>query len=175
MFTRLGCAPNVLRLFGREIRDLEGFIADQDIVYVGGGNTANMLAVWRRHGLDAVLRDAWANGVVVCGVSAGANCWFEASTTDSFGLGRADPLDDGLGLVPGSFCPHYDAEPARRPAFLDLVTTGVLPPGYACDDGAAVHFAGTEIAAVLSARTGATTYRIDEAGVERAMAMTTLA
>lgn len=173
-FTRLGCTPSVLRLFGREVRDLEAFIGDHDIVYVGGGNTANMLAVWRRHGLEGPLRDAWANGVVVCGVSAGANCWFEASTTDSFGLGRADPLVDGLGLVPGSFCPHYDAEPARRPAFLDLVAAGALPPGHACDDGAAIHFSGTELAAAVATRPGATAYHVDGDGIERALAMTAL-
>lgn len=174
VFTRLGCVPSVLRLFGREVGDLEGFIADQDIVYVGGGNTANLLAVWRRHGLADVLGHAWVNGVVLCGVSAGANCWFEASTTDSFRLGRADPLIEGLGLVPGSFCPHYDAEPARRPAFRDLVTSGALPPGHACDDGAAIHFVGAEIAAALAARPGATAYRVDD-GVEHALPMTALA
>jgi peptidase E len=175
VFTSLGCVPSVLRLFGREVGDLAGFVGDHDIVYVGGGNTANMLAIWRRHGLDVVLQDAWARGVVVCGVSAGANCWFEASTTDSFGLGRADPLADGLGLVAGSFCPHYDAEPARRPAFIDLVTSGALPPGHACDDGAAVHFAGGELASAVAARSGATAYRIDEQGIEHSLSMRTLA
>ena len=90
-----------------------------------GGNTANMLAIWRVHGLDAVLRDAWEAGVVLAGGSAGANCWFEASTTDAFLMGRADPLPDGLGFVRGSFCPHYDSEPARQPAYRRLVADGV--------------------------------------------------
>ncbi len=81
----------------------------QDVVLVGGGNTLNMLAVWRAHGLDEILREAWDAGVVLAGGSAGANCWFEASTTDSYLLGRSDPLADGLGFVTGSFCPHFDS------------------------------------------------------------------
>ncbi len=113
--------------------------AEQDVVYVGGGNTVSLLAVWRAHGVDRALRDAYDGGVVLAGMSAGANCWFEACTTDSFQLGRADPLADGLGFVPGSFTPHYDSEPARRPAVLELVASGALPPGFACDDYAAVH------------------------------------
>ena len=119
-----------------------------DVVLVGGGNTLNMLAIWRAHGLDRILREAWEAGVVLAGGSAGANCWFEATTTDSYLLGRADPLPDGIGLVPGSFCPHFDSEPARRPS-----TGGswarVLPPGIACDDLAAVHILGTEVAEVV--------------------------
>ena len=92
--------PSVLRLFDREVEDLGAFLGEQDVVYVGGGNTAVMLAAWRVHGLDAALRAAWEAGVVMAGVSAGANCWFEASTTDSFLRDHADPLHDGLGSDP---------------------------------------------------------------------------
>lgn len=141
--------PSVLTLFERTVRDLRSFVLSHDVVLVGGGNTLNMLAVWRVHGLDRILREAWEAGVLLAGGSAGANCWFEASTTDSYLLGRADPLPDGLGLVPGSFCPHFDTEPARRPEYRRLVGEGVLPPGIACDDLAAVHLVGTEVAEVV--------------------------
>ncbi len=97
--------PSFLDLFDRTVSDPGSFLAEQDVIYVGGGNTANMLAIWRVHGVDQALREAWEAGVVLCGLSAGANCWFEASTTDSFLLGRADPLADGLGLLPGQLLP----------------------------------------------------------------------
>ena len=93
-------------------------LAEQDVIYVSGGNTANALAVWRLHGVDVALRDAWERGAVLGGVSAGANCWFECCVTDSFGAALG-PLHDGLGLLPGSFCPHYDGEELRRPVYRD--------------------------------------------------------
>ena len=142
--------PSVLTLFDRREQDLRSLVLTQDVVLVGGGNTVNMLAVWRAHGLDEILAEAWDAGVVLAGGSAGANCWFEASTTDSYLLGRSDPLVDGLGLVPGSFCPHFDSEPSRRPSYHRLVGEGALPPGIACDDLAAVHVVDTEVAEVLA-------------------------
>jgi hypothetical protein len=108
------------------------------VIYVGGGNTASLLAVWRAHGLDTILQDALAGGAVLCGVSAGMNCWFEASVTDSFGPALA-PLDDGLGFIVGSACPHYDADEHRRPIYHRLVAAG-FPAGFAADDGVALHF-----------------------------------
>jgi len=153
--------PSHLALFDRTVEDVDGFLAEQDVIVVGGGNTANLLAVWRLHGVDRAVRAAWEAGVVLCGASAGANCWFEASTTDSFLLGRADALADGLGLLPGSFCPHYDSEPARRPEYRRLVASGTLPPGIACDDHAAAHFVGTELETVVSGREGAKGYRVE--------------
>ena len=156
--------PSYLDLFDRTVADLGAFLGEQHVIYVGGGNTANLLAIWRVHGVDGALRAAWEAGVVLCGVSAGANCWFEASTTDSFLLGRADPLPDGLGLVPGSFCPHYDGEPERRPSFRRLVGDGTLPPGLACDDRAAAHVVGTELRAIVSSRRGAGGYRVEREG-----------
>lgn len=151
---------SVLRLFQREVEDLDAFLGEHDVIYVGGGNTANLLDVWRRHGVDRALASAWEAGVVLCGVSAGANCWFEASTTDSFLVGRADPLLDGLGLLPGAFSPHFDSEPARRPRFHELVGTGELPDGLACDDFAAVRFDGTTLVEAVASRPGAGAYRV---------------
>ena len=137
--------------------DLAAFIAEQDVFYVGGGSTANMLAIWRTHGVDELLRDAWRAGAVMSGISAGMICWFEAGLTDSFG--GLEPLHDGLGLLPGSACPHFDGEPERRPRFHDLVRAG-LPGGYAADDGAALHFTGDALTEVVSSRQGAAAYRI---------------
>lgn len=152
--------PTYLDLFDRTVDDVESFLGEQDLIYVGGGNTANMLAIWRVHGVDRALRAAWESGVVMAGMSAGANCWFEASTTDSFLLGRADPLTDGLGFVDGSFCPHFDGEAERRPRFHGLVASGALPGGVACDDFAAVHVVGSEIVEVVASAPGAGAYRV---------------
>jgi peptidase E len=150
-----------LGLIDRSVTDLGAFVADQDLIYVGGGNTAILLAAWRVHGLDAALRRGWESGVVMAGVSAGANCWFEASTTDSFLQGRADALADGLGFVRGSFTPHYDGEEARRPALLAHIAAGALPDGIACDDFAAVHVVDGEVHAAVASRPGAGVYRVE--------------
>ena len=149
--------PTYLDLYARDERELRGFVLSQDIIFVGGGSTANLLAGWRVHGLDAVLREAWTSGVVLAGSSAGANCWYEASTTDSFG--PLAPLMDGVGLLAGSFCPHYADEPGRRPLYHALVAGG-FPPGIACDDLAAVHHVGTELAEVVASDASAGAYRV---------------
>lgn len=149
-----------VRLFDRTIADLRTFLLNQDVIWVGGGNTANMLAVWRVHGVDAILREAWEAGVVLTGGSAGSLCWFEGGTTDSFDLHRLAPLRDGLGFLPGSHCPHYDGEEQRRPLYQRLVADG-FPAGIAIDDDAACHYAGTELVEVVSAREGATAYRVE--------------
>ncbi|MGH3072499.1 MAG: Type 1 glutamine amidotransferase-like domain-containing protein [Gaiellaceae bacterium] len=163
-FTARDCEPSHLTLFGMPA-DPAGHVARQDVIYVGGGNTANMLAIWRVHGIDRALREAWEHGAVVGGMSAGANCWFEDSVTDSFGP-ELRALGGGLGLLAGSFCPHYDGEPERRPAYTRLVREGALPPGYAADDDAAVHFVGTELREVVSQRDGARGYRVTADGEE---------
>jgi peptidase E len=161
-FSARDCEPSHLTLFGMP-EDPAAHIARQDVIYVGGGNTANMLAIWRVHGIDRALREAWERGAVVGGMSAGANCWFEDSVTDSFGPAlRA--LGSGLGLLGGSFCPHYDGEPERRPTYTRLVREGVLPPGFAADDDAAFHFEGTELREVISQREGARGYRVTAEG-----------
>ncbi|MEL7473432.1 MAG: peptidase E [Planctomycetota bacterium] len=136
-------------------------LLSQHVVYVGGGNTANMLAIWRLHGIDVALRRAWESGVVLCGISAGLLCWFECGVTDSFG--RLDGFDDGLGFLVGSACPHYDGEPQRRPSYHRLIERG-FPAGYAVDDGAALVFRGMNLAECVSARVGATGYRVSLEG-----------
>jgi peptidase E len=157
-FTTSRCEPTHLGLFERTRSELRDFVLGQDIVYVGGGNTANMLAVWRVHDLDAILREAWNAGVVLAGVSAGAVCWFEATVTDSFGQSMAK-LRDGLGLLPGSMCPHYDGEPQRRPAFHRMVGQG-LPAGIGVDDGVALHFIGADLKRAVSSRPDGNAYRV---------------
>ena len=132
--------------------ELPDFVREQDIFYVGGGNTANLLALWRLHGLDVALLDAWRAGAVLAGLSAGMICWFTASISDSFG--GMDVLRDGLGLLPWSACPHYDGEARRRPAFHDAIANGI-PDGYAADDGAALHFAAHDLVEAVSSRASA--------------------
>jgi dipeptidase E len=159
-FAARECRPGDLRLFDRSVLDLESFILAQDVIYVGGGNTANLLAVWRTHGIDRVLRRAWEEGVVLCGLSAGMNCWFTQSLTDSFGVSRLVPLYDGLGLLPGSSCPHYDGEAQRRPTFHRLISAGELTDGWAADDGAALVFEGETLSEVVASRPEAAGYRV---------------
>jgi dipeptidase E len=142
--------------------DLRGFALAQDVIFVAGGNTANMLAIWRAHGFDRILREAWEAGVVLTGWSAGMICWFEAGVTDSFGP-ELSGMRDGLGFLPASACPHYDGEERRRPVYRELVTDG-FPAGYAADDGVGLHFVGTELAEVVSVRPGAQAYRVDASG-----------
>jgi dipeptidase E len=149
-----------LTLFGRTVQDIRGFLLSQDVIFVGGGNTANMLAVWRVHGMDLALREAWEAGVVLCGGSAGSLCWFECGTTDSFDVNELAPLNDGLGFLPGSHCPHYDGEEQRQPLYHRLISEG-FPAGYAIDNDAAIHFVGTEVSDVVSSRAGATAYRVE--------------
>jgi peptidase E len=159
-FSGLSCRPSHLQLFNRT-PDLREYLLAQDVVYVGGGNTKSLLGVWREWGLPEVLREVWASGVLLAGISAGALCWFEHGLTDSF-AGELRPLQ-GLGFLAGSCCPHYDGDPARRPTFQRLVRTGEIPPGLAIDDGAAVHFVDGEIHRVVASRRGATAYRVQAA------------
>lgn len=150
-----------LALFHRTITDIRSYLLSQDVIWVGGGNTVNMLAIWRMHGVDQVLREAWEAGVVLAGGSAGSLCWFEGGTTDSFNLYELAPIWDGLGFLPGTHCPHYDGEAQRRPLYHRLVAEG-LPGGIAVDDDAAAHFVGTELAEVVSSRSPATAYRVEQ-------------
>jgi dipeptidase E len=158
------CEPEVVTLFGMPEGAAER-VAAADVVYVNGGNTANALAIWRVHGVDLALREVWERGGVLGGWSAGGNCWFEDSVTDSFGPSLR-PLGDGLGFLTGSFCPHYDGEPERRPTYTRLVGDGVLAAGYAADDDAGFHFVGTELREVVSQREGARGYRVTAEGEE---------
>jgi len=165
-------AATHLTFFERKVRDLKSFAMDHDVIYVGGGSSANMLAVWRLHGLDKVLRAAWKAGVVMAGISAGAICWFEDGLTDSFGMPFRG-LNDGLGFLRGACCPHYDGDKERRPALMRLIKRG-FPPTLALDDGAAAHFVGTRLAEVVSSRPKARAIRVElrnGAAVERALAV----
>lgn len=162
-FSRRDCEPSHVRLFGIPDQPAEA-VAAADVVWVGGGNTANMLAVWRLHGIDRALREAWERGAVLGGVSAGANCWFEACVTDSFSP-ELDGLRDGLGLLAGSFCPHYDGEKRRRPVYASLVAGG-FPEGIACDDSAAAWFEGGKLREIVASRPGARGYRVTADGEE---------
>jgi dipeptidase E len=142
--------------------DVAAHLLAQDLIYVGGGNVVSMLGTWRAHGLDAVLRRAWRRGVILCGPSAGSLCWFAEALTAFHGAPRRVR---GLGLLPFSNCVHYDAEPARRVEYRRFVGDG-MRPGYAADDGAALHFRGEELAAVVSSRPAARAYRVEPVGSE---------
>ena len=158
-FTMLECHPSHLSLFSLPTADLTSFVLDKDVIYVGGGNTKSMLALWREWGIDEILRAAWAAGVVLAGLSAGAICWFEQGVTDSV-PGQLGSLDC-LGYLEGSCCPHYDAETERRPAYHRLLRTGVIEPGYGLDDGAALHFIGETLHRVIISRPEAQAYAVD--------------
>jgi peptidase E len=167
MYARLSrhqARPSHLQLFPMpNVADPEDLLLSQDVIFVGGGSVANMVAVWRVHGLELVLRRAWEQGIVLAGVSAGAICWFEGGTTDSFGP-ELRPFTDGLNVLAGSYCPHYSAEPLRRPAYQALVADGTLPPGIACDDGTAAHFAEYALAEIVADHPGVTGYRVEPDG-----------
>lgn len=159
------CMPTDLTVFDapalprqpERTADLKAFVRAQDVFYVGGGSTANLLSLWRAHGLDRLLAQAWRSGAVLAGVSAGMLCWFQDGLTDSFGGVR--PLRDGLGLLRGAACPHYDGEPLRQAAFRRMIRRdGTF--GYAADDGAGLHFVGTRLREVVSSRPTARAYRV---------------
>jgi peptidase E len=152
--------------------DLREYALGHDLIFVGGGNTANALAIWRVHGFDAILREAYEQGVLLAGSSAGMICWFEAGVTDSFGPQLAG-MRDGLGFLPGSACPHYDDEELRRPTYRRLIDEDGFPSGYAADAGVGLHFVDGELAEIISAREGANGYRV-EPGSECVLSPTTL-
>jgi peptidase E len=156
------CEPSHLTLFNREVKDLRSYLLHQDAIYVGGGNTANMLAIWRVHGVDEILREAYEQGTVMCGTSAGSLCWFVAGVTDSFGRDLA-PLFDGLGFIPASNCPHYDSESLREPQYQKFVMEG-LPAGYAADDGTALHFKNGSFTEAVGSKPGVRAFHVSKAG-----------
>jgi dipeptidase E len=158
------CELAHLKTFPWPPADLRELVLSQDVICVSGGNTANMLAIWRVHGIDSLLREAWENGVVLWGASAGMIAWFEAGVTDSYG-----PELDGmtcLGWLAGSACPHYDGEERRRPRYRELIDGG-LAPGVAADDGVALHYVGTELVEAVTCRPGAAAYRVTKDGEEK--------
>jgi dipeptidase E len=162
------CEASHLSLFRRDQGgqgvedDLASHLLSQDLIYVGGGNVVSMLGVWRAHGLDDILRKAWHEGVVLCGPSAGSLCWFEEALSAFHGPPRRIR---GLGLLPYSNCVHYDAEPARRSEYHGLVSDG-MRPGFAVDDGVALHFKNTRLEQVVSSRPDRCAYHVERVGDE---------
>jgi peptidase E len=163
-FSQLDAEISHLALFPMpNVPDVRGHLLHQDLVYVDGGSAANLLALWRLHGLDEVLREAWDAGVVLSGQSAGALCWHVGGNTDSFGP-QLRPLTDGLGLLPYSCGVHYDSDAQRRPLLQQLVGEGTLPAGYAADETVGLHYVGTEFVQAVSYRRAAGAYRIEPDG-----------
>jgi dipeptidase E len=148
-----------LEFFPWPPEDLRSVVLDSDLVFVGGGNTANMLAIWRVHGVDTLLREAWESGIVLAGSSAGGICWFEQGVTDSFGP-QLGPMDC-LGFLPGSFCPHWDDEELRRLRYHELLRAGLVGAGYAADAGVGLHFVNRELREVVACDEGSKAYQVE--------------
>jgi len=155
-FLKLSCVPTHLSLFNLPTKDLEAFVLDQDVIYVGGGNTRSLLALWKEWKLDGYLRTAWEDGVILTGISAGSICWFAEGVSDFF-PGELNKLQC-LGFLKGSNCPHYDGEAGRRPAYQRLILSGEISEGVAAEDGVALHYVGTKLERVVSSRPHARAY-----------------
>jgi peptidase E len=156
-FGELGARTQHLAFFHRT-SDVRSLVLTQDVIFVGGGNTKSMLAVWREWGLPELLKEAYESGIVLGGQSAGAICWFEQGVTDSW-ADRLRPLDC-MGFLPGSCCPHYDGEVERRPAYHTFVQNGTIKPGYAIEDAVAAHFRNGRLERVVSKKAGAKAYYV---------------
>jgi dipeptidase E len=161
-FSAHRCEPSHISLFRREQgpADLRRHLLSQDLIYVGGGSVVSLLGVWRAHGIDAILREAWEAGVVLCGLSAGSLCWFEEAVTGFHGEPRRLR---GLGLLPFSNCVHYEPGSTRRSSYHRFLLEG-MRGGYAAEDGAALHFVGAELSRVVASRPQARGYRLDVTG-----------
>lgn len=157
-FSQHDCLPKHLSLFRPHTSDIEDFILNQDVVYVGGGNTRNMLVLWKEWGMDSLFKKAWDNGIILAGISAGAICWFEQGATDSI-PGRITALDC-LGFIKGSCCPHYDRDPLRPASVPALVKNGELKPGYALDNSVALHFIDQDMKEAVSSVQGKRAYHV---------------
>jgi len=157
-FKKYNCEPSYLSLFKPPEGNLESFVLKKDVIYVGGGNTRNLLLLWKEWGLDRIFKKAWERGIVLSGVSAGSICWFEEGVTDSI-PGVLTPLKC-LGFLKGSNCPHYDGEKERRPAYHRLLTQKKIKTGYAADDGVALHFIGDILNRVVSSRPQTRAYKV---------------
>lgn len=158
-FHPLPCMPSHLSLFEPSFQSLRDFVMEQDILYVGGGSTRNMLALWREWKLDIILAEAYQNGIILAGLSAGANCWFEEGLTDPLN----GPLYaiEGLGFLSGSACPHFDGEAKRRPSYLEAVGEGRIKEGYGIDDSAGMHFVDEQLSGAVCSRKDAAVYKIN--------------
>jgi peptidase E len=155
-FHDLPCTPSHLSLFrlGSRPVDLHQQLLEQDVIYVGGGSMSNLLAIWRVHGIDAILEDAWQSGIVLAGISAGSMCWFQAGVTKSHGAPR---VAEGLGFLPFSNSVHWSSETERRICFRRAIRNGEIPAGFGVDDGSAVLFAGTEFAEAVKTQSSSGT------------------
>ncbi|TQR16544.1 peptidase E [Psychrobacillus soli] len=165
------CEPTHLSLFKPPTRDIQKFILEQDILYVGGGNTKNLMVLWKEWELDIAIRQAYNNGTILSGISAGSLCWFEEGVTDSYG-DELEPISC-LGLISGSNCPHYDGEEDRRPVYQKFIEEGIIGAGYAADDGVALHFVNEKLKDVVSSRPQANGYHVDT-GIETKLSTTYL-
>ncbi|WP_101783172.1 peptidase E [Nonomuraea indica] len=145
------------------VADPRAWLLEQDVVYVSGGSVANLMALWRLHGLDEALEEAWRSGVVLSGQSAGALCWHVGGNTDSFGP-ELRVWADGMALLPYSCGVHYDSDPQRRPLLQQSVASGELPGGYAADEGVALHYVGTEFIQAVTITPGSAAYRLEHDG-----------
>jgi peptidase E len=142
------------------VPDVRDHLLAQDVIWVNGGSVANLLAVWRTHGLDEVMRECWEAGVVLGGVSAGSICWYVGGTTDSFGV-QLRPVLNGLALLPYGNGVHYDSDDQRRPLLHKLVAEGALPTSHATDDGVGLVYEGTDLVEAVSDRPGAAAYVVE--------------
>lgn len=158
-FLRLRCKPTDLSLFRPPTKDLRSFLHEQDVIYVGGGNTKNLLAIWRTWNLDAYLREAWEAGIVLAGISAGSICWFEEGLSDYI-PNELNKLSC-LGFLTGSNCPHFDSEPNRRSEYHRLIEQGKILPGFAVEDGVALHFLDSKLQKAVSSRSEAGAYFVE--------------
>jgi dipeptidase E len=160
-FLERGALPTVVRLFVRDVIDLSALLLEQDLILVSGGNTANQQAVWKLHGVDSILREAYERGIVLSGWSAGGLCWFTAGVTDSFHVTELAALHGLLGILQGSFCPHFNSEENRRPRYHAWVGDGTLPAGWAADDGVGLLFEDGAFVEALSFLDGGAGYRVE--------------
>lgn len=147
---------------------LEEHVLSRDVIWVSGGSVVNLLAIWRAHGLDDILRRAWESGVVLAGGSAGGLCWHTGGTSTSFSP-DARAIADGLGFLPGSFSPHYDSQPTRRPTFQRAIREGVIPPGHGVEEGVGLLYRRTELVEVVAERPGASAFAVGADGSETAL------
>jgi peptidase E len=163
-FAKIGFLSSHLTLFPMpNVPDVRAHLLAQDVIWVGGGSTANLLALWRLHGLDTVLRECWDAGVVLSGVSAGSLCWHVGGTTDSFGP-ALQPVTNGLAFLPYSNSPHHDVEEQRRPLIHRLIAEGTLPDGYATENGTGLVFFGTELHEAFTEEEGKVAYALTRDG-----------
>jgi len=156
-FERFPCQTAHLSLFKPPV-NMEEFVFQQDIFYVGGGNTRNLLLLWREWGLDQLLKQAYEKGAILAGLSAGSICWFEQGVTDSI-PGKLTVIE-AFGFLHGSHCPHYDSESKRRPSYHTLIEQNQIRDGIAADDGVAIHYINERIHQIVSSRSNAKAYRV---------------